>query len=70
MNSKVEISGIKVGHDQTLETLINEEALLFAKYLRDKRETWIPRIAVNFMYNYNNQYPRDYSDPAEARTYA
>jgi len=30
---------------QTLETLINEEALLFAKYLRAERETWIPKIA-------------------------
>jgi len=42
--SKVEIPRIRVGRRQTLETLINEEALLFAKYLRDERETWIPRI--------------------------
>jgi hypothetical protein len=27
------------------ETLINEEALLFAKYLRDERKAWTPRIA-------------------------
>jgi hypothetical protein len=40
----VEIPRIKVGKRQTLETLINEEALLFAKYLRGERETWIPRI--------------------------
>jgi hypothetical protein len=33
------------GEKQELETLINEEALLFAKYLRNERETWIPRIA-------------------------
>jgi hypothetical protein len=39
-----EIPRIKVGKRQTLETLINEEALLFAKYLRSERETWIPRI--------------------------
>ena len=32
------------GKKQTVETLINEEALLFAKYLRNERETWIPRI--------------------------
>ena len=32
------------------------------------RETWVPRIAVNFMYNYTNQYPRDYSDPVDVRT--
>jgi len=44
--SKVEIPRIKVGNRQTIETLINEEALLFAKCLRHKRETWMPRIAV------------------------
>jgi hypothetical protein len=44
--STVEIPRIKIGKRQTLETLINEEALLFAKYLRDERETWVPRIAV------------------------
>lgn len=44
--SKVEIPRIKHGQRQTLETLINEEALIFAKYLRGERETWAPRIAV------------------------
>ena len=43
--SKVSIPRIKVGSQQEIETLINEEALLFAKYLRDERPTWIPRIA-------------------------
>jgi len=43
---KVEIPRIKVGNRQTIETLINEEALLFAKYLRNERETWIPRITL------------------------
>ncbi len=42
--SKVEIPRIKYGSKQTLETLINEEALLLAKFLREERETWIPRI--------------------------
>jgi CRISPR-associated protein Cas1 len=41
--SSVEVPRIKVGQRQTIETLISEEALLFAKYLRDERETWIPR---------------------------
>ena len=41
--STVEIPRIKVGKRQTVETLINEEALLFAKYLRNEREAWIPR---------------------------
>jgi CRISPR-associated protein Cas1 len=44
--SKVEIPRIRVGKRQTLETLINEEALLIAKYLRDERKSWIPRIAI------------------------
>jgi len=43
---KVEVPRIRVGKHQTIETLINEEALLFAKYLRDERETWIPRIVL------------------------
>jgi len=43
--SKVEIPRIKVGKRQTIETLINEEALLFAKFLRDEIKTWNPRIA-------------------------
>lgn len=29
---------------QEIETLINEEAFLFAQYLRNKRQTWNPRI--------------------------
>jgi hypothetical protein len=43
--SKVEVPRIKHGKRQTIETLINEEALLFAKFLRDEIEAWIPRIA-------------------------
>ena len=41
---KVEIPRIRVGKRQTIETLINEEAMLFAKYLRNEKETWVPRI--------------------------
>jgi len=36
---------MKHGKRQTIETLINEEAFLFAQYLRDEQETWSPRIA-------------------------
>ena len=32
------------GERQSVETLINEEALLLAKYLRGENETWIPRV--------------------------
>ncbi|MBT0159917.1 CRISPR-associated endonuclease Cas1 [Candidatus Bathyarchaeota archaeon A05DMB-2] len=42
--SNVEIARMKVGKRQTLETLISEEALLLAKYLRDERKDWNPRI--------------------------
>jgi hypothetical protein len=41
----VEIPRIRVGAKQEIETLINEEAFLFAKYLRGERPPWIPRIA-------------------------
>ena len=42
--SNIEIPRMKVGKRQTLETLISEEALLLAKYLRDERKDWNPRI--------------------------
>jgi hypothetical protein len=42
----VEMSRMRVGKKQTLETLINEEAFLFAKYLRNEKKEWIPRIAI------------------------
>ena len=37
--SKVEIPRIKHGNRQTIETLINEEAMLLARFLRHERET-------------------------------
>jgi hypothetical protein len=43
--SMVEIPRMKHGRRQTVETLINEEAFLFAQYLRDEHDTWIPRIS-------------------------
>jgi len=42
----VEIPKTMRGERQEIETLINEEALLFAKYLRDERKEWIPRIVA------------------------
>jgi len=41
----VDVERIKVGNRQTIDTLISEESLLFAKYLRHERKEWIPRIA-------------------------
>ena len=35
---------MRVGNRQTLETLISEEAILLAKYLRNERKDWNPRI--------------------------
>jgi CRISPR-associated protein Cas1 len=40
--SKVKIPLIRHGKRQRIETLINEEALLLARYLRGELETWIP----------------------------
>jgi CRISPR-associated protein Cas1 len=43
--TKVDISRIRMGNNQEIETLINEEALLFAMYLRNEKQTWTPRIS-------------------------
>jgi hypothetical protein len=43
-NRQVEIPRIRHGKRQTLDTLINEEALLLAKFLRNERKEWYPRI--------------------------
>jgi len=40
----INIERIKAGNRQTVDTLISEEALLLAKYLRNERREWIPRI--------------------------
>jgi CRISPR-associated protein Cas1 len=44
--SHVEIPRIKVGKKQTIETLITEEALLLAKFLRNELKEWNPRISI------------------------
>ena len=38
---------IRVGSRQTIETLISEECLLLASFLRDERKDWIPRYLPN-----------------------
>jgi len=43
--SKVRVPRIRMGVNQELETMINEEALLLAMFLRNERESWKPRIA-------------------------
>jgi len=42
--SYVEVPRIRIGKRQELETLIREEALVFASYLRRKKQAWRPRI--------------------------
>jgi len=44
LEGMVEVPRIRIGKKQTIETLINEEALLLAKFLREERKTWTPRI--------------------------
>jgi CRISPR-associated protein Cas1 len=44
--TKVTIPRIRRGEHQEIETLIAEEALLFAQYLRSERTEWRPRIAI------------------------
>lgn len=43
-NRTVNVPRIRVGKRQTIETLISEEALLLAQFLRGERKTWMPRI--------------------------
>jgi CRISPR/Cas system-associated endonuclease Cas1 len=43
---EVKIPRYRMGKKQELETLINEEAMLFAKYLRDEKPAWVPRIVA------------------------
>ena len=45
--SYIEVPRIKIGKKQTIETLINEENLLFAKFLRTERKNWAPRIVTS-----------------------
>lgn len=42
--SKIRVLRVRMGGQQEIETLINEEALLFAMYLRGEKPSWIPRI--------------------------
>ena len=42
--STVDVPRIRFGKKQTIETLIHEEAQIFAKYLRGERENWSPRL--------------------------
>jgi CRISPR-associated protein Cas1 len=43
--SIVEVPRMRIGERQEIETLINEEAFLLARYLRGEKPSWIPRVA-------------------------
>lgn len=47
-DSRIDLPRIRRGHKQRIETLINEEALVFAKYLRGEKPMWNPRIVNLF----------------------
>ena len=42
--TEVEIPRIKKGKQQTLYTLINEEALLLARFMKKEKKEWVPRL--------------------------
>jgi CRISPR-associated protein Cas1 len=43
-NAKIQVQRIRHGKRQTIETLINEETLLLAEFLRNEVKEWNPRI--------------------------
>jgi CRISPR-associated protein Cas1 len=45
-DTKIELPRIRSGKRQRIETLINEEALLLAKYIRKEKDEWIPRLSA------------------------
>ena len=47
LEGMVEVPRIRIGKRQTIDTLISEEALLLAKFLRNERRTWNPRTAFD-----------------------
>ena len=45
-DSMVNVERIKVGNWLSIDTLISEEALLFAKDFRNEKKGWTPRIGI------------------------
>jgi len=43
---KTEIPRVKWGKKQTVESIINEEAMLLASYIRNEKKTWQPRTVL------------------------
>lgn len=57
---KVKVSRIKNGANQELETLIYEESLLLAKYLRNEKPDWSPRLVSLSAKRERRPAPRDH----------
>jgi hypothetical protein len=53
--TRMEVKRIRNGEHQTLETLINEETLLFAKYLHGEATDWRARCRYSIK-NLNNTF--------------
>lgn len=51
-----------MGKKQTVETLINEEALLLAKFLRKERKEWISRNILILYKNHDNKKINSYDE--------
>ena len=47
IHGSFKVPRIRVGKQQMIETLINDEALLLAKYLRDEQKRWMPRVMTD-----------------------
>ena len=45
LNKRVKIPRINISKKQQIETLVSEEASLFAMYLRNEKKNWKPRLA-------------------------
>ncbi len=43
---RVEIPGMRHGKRQAIETLINEEARILARFLGEETIKWVPRIPI------------------------
>ena len=50
LTTKVKVPRIRFGKKQEIETLINEEALRLAKYLRREINNWTPRVVTLCMF--------------------
>ena len=46
LSIQVEVPLMRQGNKQRIATLINEETLLLAKYLRGECKNWIPRVVL------------------------